>query len=98
MAAIIKEEYLNDNTLIKRYAIDEQTGERYNLIQHPTEITYGEAVDLVSNPNNYSYTIGEKIIEEESNETDEIIIEDEINEETLSNLSKEELIKLILNK
>lgn len=98
MAVIIKEEYLNDNTFIKRYAIDEDTGEKYNLVQHPTNIIYSEAIDLASNPNNYSYSVGEKIIDEETTTGDEITIKDEMNEETLSTLSKEELIKLLLNK
>ena len=48
-----------DERLVKFYAIDEN-GDKYYIKQVQTGIEYIEAVDLITNPNGYTYEITDK--------------------------------------
>lgn len=54
----LKSEKLDDR-LVKFYAIDEN-GDKYYIKQVQTGIEYIEAVDLITNPNGYTYEITDK--------------------------------------
>ena len=59
---MIIEEYLNDNTLIKRYS-----DKGFLLLQNETGLKYSEAIDHISSNNTYTET--EELSEsEEENE------------------------------
>lgn len=54
----LKSEKLDDR-LVKFYAVDEN-GDKYYIKQVQTGIEYIEAVDLIENPNGYTYEITDK--------------------------------------
>ena len=54
------------SNLIKTWALDEETGEKYYIIQLETGTKYGEAIDVF--PLKYTYSVSEEKIEEEKQE------------------------------
>lgn len=55
--------------LVRRYAVDEETGEKYMIKQVQTGIVYDEAIDLVTAP--YTYEVTDEKVEKEEEKEDE---------------------------